>query len=239
MRAEIHGGWEHKRSTLRPDTLLQDRKAKDDDAVIPLEWAESAKGRQVAMSPVWPVWGCDVARFGDDRITLLKRQGNTLLAAPIIWRHLDGPQVAGRIVADYRATPHDMKPRAICVDVLNAGTSVVDSLLRDPTLSVDDVLIVAVNVAESPANDETNHRLRDELWWKGREWFQGRDVCIRIENMSSECADRRTDRRVDGADLRSDRRRKRLVISKKEMKKDLGRSPDIADGFLLTFAAPI
>jgi phage terminase large subunit len=221
--------------------VLGEFPTKDDDVVIPLEWIESAKGRKVAISHVWPVWGCDAARFGDDRITLLKRQGNTLLKPPRVWRNMDGGQVAGNIVADYRATPFDEKPKAICVDVIGYGASVVDFLNRDPELASDDVMIVSVNVAESDSNDGLNHRLRDELWWKGREWFQGKDVCIRtehlngdelalIEQLIAELATPTYDFTAAG---------KRIVMTKAEMKKELSQSPDIADGFLNTFAAPV
>ncbi len=214
---------------------------KDDDVVIPLEWVEAAKNRNVVVSHVYPVWGCDVARFGDDRITLLKRQGNTLLKAPLVWRNLDGGQVAGRIVAEYNKTPIDDRPKAICVDVINIGASVVDFLNRDGTLLADDVQILAVNVAENPAIDMMCHRQRDELWWAGREWFHARDCCIPtqfmnedelalIEELIGELTTPTYDLTAAG---------KRIVISKKEMKKDLGRSPDLADGFLLTFAAPV
>jgi hypothetical protein len=221
--------------------VLGEFPTKDDDVVIPLEWIEAAKGRKVAVSHVFPVWGCDAARFGDDRITLLKRQGNTLLKPPIVWRNMDGGQVAGRISAEYHATPFDERPKAICVDVIGYGASVVDFLNRDPELSADEVMIVSVNVAENDPVDGLNHRLRDALWWKGREWFQGKDVCIRtehlngdelalIEQLIAELATPTYDFTAAG---------KRIVMPKADMKRELGYSPDIADGFLNTFAAPV
>lgn len=221
--------------------VLGEFPTKDDDTVIPLEWCEAAKKRVVERSPCWPVWGADIARFGDDRITLLKRQGNSMLAAPMVWRHLDGGQVAGRIIAEYRKTPVDMRPKAICVDVLNVGASVVDFLNRSPELTNDDVMIVAVNVAEVEGIDPLNHRLRDELWWKAREWFQAKDCSIRIEHMNQDetalVEELIGELTTPTYDLTA--AGKRIVISKSEMKKELGHSPDIADGFILTFAAPV
>lgn len=215
---------------------------KDDDVVIPLAWAESAKGRDIAISHVWPVWGCDAARFGDDRITLIKRQGNTLLKPPLVWRNLDGPQVTGRIVKEYLATPIDFRPRAICVDVIGYGASVVDHLKLNPTLIEDEVDIIGVNVAESAAIDDRNHRLRDELWWLGREWFHAKD-CTFPKQMLDSCNTEEkglvdemiAELTVPTYDFTS--AGKRIVASKKDMKTDTGRSPDLADGFLLTFAA--
>ena len=214
---------------------------KDDDTVIPLELAESAKGRKVEAYKVWPIWGLDVARFGDDRSPLTKRMGNLLLEPPIVWRNMDGGQIAGRVVKEYLATPFDMRPKAICVDVIGYGASVVDFLRRSPELIEDDVMIVAVNVSESAANDELHHRLRDELWFSGRDWFSAKDCCIIIQHLNdeqlalineliSELTVATYDISVAG---------KRVVLSKELMKKDLGYSPDLADSFLLTFAAPV
>lgn len=214
---------------------------KDDDVVIPYDWVASAKNREVEVTKVWPVWACDPARFGDDRSVLSKRQGNTLLGSPNVWQNLDGGQVAAKIVEQYRRTPVDMRPKAIVVDVIGIGASVVDFLKRDGELAADDVLIVSANVAEGPANDAMNHRLRDELWWMGRQWFEGRDVAIPMQDMNAE-------QRLVIDELIAElttptydftAANKRIVLSKKDMKKDLGRSPDIADSFLLTFAAPV
>jgi hypothetical protein len=221
--------------------VLGEFPTKDDDTVIPLEWVESAKGRNVAKAHVYPVWGVDVARFGDDRITLLKREGNHLLEAPKVWRNLDGGQVAGRIVQEYRSTPNDMKPRAICVDVLNMGASVVDFLNRDPELEADEVLIVAVNVAEADPGDGLNHRLRDKLWWNGREWFGAKDCSLPQEHLTQEelalIEELIGELTVTTYDITA--AGKRHVMPKADQKRELGRSPDLADGFLNTFAAPI
>jgi hypothetical protein len=35
-------------------------------------------------------------------LALLKRQGNTLIDAPKLWRNMDGQQVAARIIRDLR-----------------------------------------------------------------------------------------------------------------------------------------
>ena len=51
----------------------------DDETVIPLELVLGAVGRDVSSLDYDPVWGVDVARFGDDRTALAKRQANKLL----------------------------------------------------------------------------------------------------------------------------------------------------------------
>jgi hypothetical protein len=71
-------------------------------------------------------------------------------------------------------------------------------------------------------------RLRDELWFKGREWFQDKacsmpkDDALIAELTAPTYAFTSTGKMV--------------VESKADMKKRGMRSPDLADAFLLTFA---
>jgi hypothetical protein len=218
--------------------VLGEFPSRDDDTVIPLELIEPAKDRQVVMSHVYPVWGLDVARFGDDRTVLVKRQGNTLLGPPIVWQQLDMRQITARVAAEYAKTPLEDRPRAICVDVIGYGAGVVDFLRDDGQIADDGVNIVGVNVAEAPSTDAENYKLRDELWFFARAWFAARDCTIptvnlnseqraAIEELIAELATPTFDFTVGG---------KRVVASKKDIKKDLGRSCDIADAFNMTFA---
>lgn len=210
--------------------VLGEFPTKDDDTVIPLELIEAAVGRQITRSDCWPVWGLDVARFGDDRTVLTKREGKRVLEVPITWKNLNSVQVAGKIIHEYNTTPNDMKPREVCIDVIGYGSGVVDIL--DQVGSPLRGRITAVNVAESAAVDPANHRLRDELWWKGREWFEKRDCSIPkgCEELINELAAPTYDFTDSG---------KRLVARKRDMKKDLGWSPDMADSFLLSLAAGV
>ncbi|MCV0371730.1 hypothetical protein [Filomicrobium sp.] len=203
----------------------------DDDTVIPLELVEAAKGRNVVAVPVWPVWGLDVARFGDDRTCLAKRQGNILLEPITTWKNLKETQIAGRIIDMYRHTPNDMKPKEICIDVIGYGAGVKD-ILEEPGSPVQHI-ITGVNVAETEAIKPENFRLRDDLWWSGREWFEAKDCRIPKEG----CDGLIRELTVVTYDFTASG--KRLVMPKKDMKKELGYSPDEADAFLHTFKAGV
>lgn len=189
------------------------------DGVIPLDIIESAIGRNVGVfGPI--VWGVDVARFGEDRTALAKRQGNTLLEKLKWWTGKDTMQVAGIIKAEYEATRQ--KPEVIRVDVIGLGAGVVDRL-KEMGLPVQ-----GVNVAESPSVQDQYNRLRDELWFRGREWFAGRDVCVpNDESLIAELTLPTYKVLSTG---------KKQVESKEELKKRGVTSPDLADAFLLTFA---
>jgi phage terminase large subunit len=170
-----------------------------------------------------PVWGLDVARFGDDRTALAKRQGNRLLE-PIKWWHgQDLMQTVGRLQVEYQDTPLRMRPAEILIDSIGLGSGVLDRA-REIGLPVR-----GINVGESPAIKLSHQRLRDELWFAGREWFQGLDVCIPQDDaLISELS----------APLYTFTSTGKIVVeSKADMKKRGLRSPDMADAFLLTFAA--
>ena len=193
----------------------------EDDVVIPLHLVESAKDREVETYRVTPVWGLDVARFGSDRSALAKRRGNTLLAPIEAWSQLDTMQTAGKILREWHLTPADMKPHSILVDVIGIGAGVVDRL-RELGLPAR-----GVNVAEAASSNDRFMRLRDELWFTAREWFEARDTKIaEDEELVGELVSVKYKITSSG---------KLQVESKDEMKKRAMRSPDLADAFILTF----
>lgn len=194
-----------------------------DDTVIPLHLIESAVTRDVDMlRGSDPVWGLDVARFGDDRSTLAKRRANHLLEPVKEWRNKDLMQLCGIIVNEYAETKH--KPDVIYVDSIGLGAGVADRLAE---LGLP---VMGINVSESSAVGEKFMRLRDELWWKAREWFRGLDVKIPDDDrLIAELS-------IPTYDFTSGGKIK--VESKDEIKKRTmqGMSPDRADSFCLTFA---
>lgn len=193
----------------------------EDDGVMSLGLVEAAIAREVIPTDSSVVWGLDVARFGDDTTALAKRQGNVLLEKVMERRKLDLMQTVGWVVSEFSmATP---QPNTINVDVIGLGAGVVDRL-RELGLPVR-----GVNVAEAPAvSDGRYMRLRDELWFKGREWFESRAVLIpKDEGLISELVTPKYKLESSG---------KLKVESKDDMKKRGVKSPNKADAFLLTFA---
>ena len=195
-----------------------------DDAVISLGLVEDAVERDVVAAEVSKiVWGLDVARFGMDRTTLVKRQGNRLLERPLSWRGKDLMQSAGKITAMYEDCKMEDRPDVIVVDAIGLGAGVVDRL-KESGLPVK-----GVNVSESPSVGERFMKLRDELYFKMREWFEGRDCYI-----PQGCDDLIGELTLPTYEFRSNGKIK--VASKQEIRKLSGRSPDLSDAFMLTFA---
>jgi phage terminase large subunit len=137
-----------------------------DETVIPLELVRSAVGRDVSTLDHEPVWGVDVARYGDDRTALAKRQANKLLEPIKSWTARDLMASVGKIKAEYDEKPYDMRPHEILIDVVGYGAGVVD---RCRKLGLP---VRGINVGEAASSRENCMRLRDELWFKGGEWFQ-------------------------------------------------------------------
>ena len=195
----------------------------EDDAVIPLGLIEAAVNREVLpVEHVGIVWGLDVARFGDDTTALAKRRGNTLREPVREWRKLDLMQTVGIVAKEFHETPIGDRPAAINVDVIGLGGGVVD---RGREIGLP---MRGINVGESPASDGIYMRLRDELWFKGRQWFL--DRACRIPKDDALIAE------LVSPKYKYESSGKIKVESKDDMKKRGVKSPNKADAFLLTFA---
>lgn len=196
------------------------------DGVIPLELCEAAKAREVACNTSAPVvWGLDVARFGDDSTALAKRQGNWQLEPIREWWGKDTMQTTGLIKAEWDATPQGQRPAAINVDVIGIGAGVVDRM-KELGLPV-----VGVNVAESESiragADLAFNRLRDELWWRGREWLEARDCRLADDDETIGELTTPTYSILSTGRIQVER--------KDDLKKRGVKSPNRADAWLLTF----
>jgi hypothetical protein len=197
-----------------------------DNVVIPLYLVESAITRDIEPIESEEVWGLDVARFGDDRTALAKRKGNTLVEKTKWWKNKDLMQTAGLVMNEYNEAKK--KPQVIFVDVIGIGAGVADRL------SEQQLPVVGVNVSESPAIGEKFMRMRDELWWSAREWFRQLDCKIPDDGALVSELTSPTYNFTSGGKLK--------VESKDELKKrtaktasSMGKSPDLADAFCLTF----
>lgn len=194
----------------------------DADTLIPLPLIEAARTRQTAGNERYrPVWGLDVARYGDDRTALCVRRHRKLERIES-WRGLDTMQTAGRVKAAYDDAATDDKPTLIVVDVIGIGAGVVDRL-REQGLPIR-----ALNVSEMPAVKAKFHRLRDEMWWRGREWFEGLNV---------ECPDLEVGAELGDVTYSFTSAGQIKVEAKDDIKERLGRSPDVGEAFLLSLMA--
>lgn len=198
--------------------ILGEFSLRDDDVLIPAELVDAAMSRDIRLSPTDQiVYGVDVARFGNDRSVLVKRQGGVVLEIKK-WSAADLMETVGRVVHEAQGD----KPAEICVDSIGMGGGVADRL-RELGFNVRDV-----NVSESSAMNPQAARLRDELWLNVKDWLAQR--ACKLPNDS----DLRQELCSPTYTFLSNGKIK--VEGKPEMKKRGLRSPDIADALCLTFA---
>lgn len=196
----------------------------DDDVLMPLSLVMAAVDRDVEpITSYMPVWGLDVARFGNCRTALAKRQGNVLMEPIKSWRKRDLMEVSGLILNEYEETDKKDLPGQILVDSVGLGAGVVDRL-KELGLPVR-----GINVGESPSAKPRFSRLRDELWWRSREWFEARDSKIPMDdNLIGQLTGLKYKLSSSG----------KIEVERKEKLMERGlESPDEADAFVLTFAA--
>jgi hypothetical protein len=227
--------------------------------LIPAEWLDSALYRPViGIDRYKPIWGLDVARFGDDRTALAKRRSRALMEPITFWQGLNLMQIAQRIKTIWDETEEDDKPSAICVDAIGVGAGVVDRLNEMVAEGhFEGTMIIGINVSESASVHDKFSRLRDELWWKARSWFEKLDVSMQmdIEKRNMWILDEGIEEYYNDPSTRMSRRSpivdelrdilfsflpngKIKLEPKQDTKERLGRSPDGADAFVLTFADP-
>jgi hypothetical protein len=85
-----------------------------------------------------------------------------------------------------------------------------------------------INVGETASGRDKFQNLKAELWWRAREWFEGKDVRI--------CDDDKLIGQLCTVKYSFSSSGKIKVEGKEDMMKRGLKSPDSADAFILTFA---
>lgn len=186
---------------------------------IAADLVEEARGRtrypnEYINSPV--VLGVDVARFGDDKSVIFRRQG---LVSSILGTHhgLDTMALSSVVAQHIK----EQRPAATFVDVGSMGAGVIDRL-RQLGHSVFDV-----NFGSKAAKDTEYTNKRAEMWGRVRDWLKAGGC---IPDDSELCDD------LTGLEYGFDGKERIQLESKEDMKKRGLASPDKADALAVTFA---
>lgn len=164
------------------------------------------------------VLGVDVARQGDDRSVLFPRQGRASFR-PKVFRNLDTMQLADAVVRFIDA----WKPDATFIDLATFGAGVYDRVrqLGHP--------IIGVDFGGKPLDTRYANR-RAEMWHGMAEW-------VRLGGCIPDDAELLGE--LSSPTYGFDPHGRLLLEKKAEVKQRIGKSPDLADGLALTFAAPV
>ncbi len=194
-----------------------------EDLLIPLHWAEAAIDR-VAMPGGQLHAGVDIARFGSDRTVLIIRRGGKIEHVETHVKE-DTMTTAGRVKA--MIEDWGIAPGNVSVDDAGLGGGVTDRL-REQGVHVN-----AVNFGAGALDSERFANMRAECYWLLREAFRDdavEPVCIPKEhaNLARECSIAHYGYTSAG---------KVKLEPKDDIKRRLGRSPDLADGLALSYVA--
>lgn len=187
-----------------------------------------ARAMSIGPADIVPVgkWvvAVDAAHFGDDVSVIHCRKGRLNLPQ-IERRQLDGVGLASLVLAVIKELESfgDLV-YCIVIELDGPGVSAYDQLRQ--TKYADRVY--GVHTGQKLADDK-HYNLRARMWSDARDYLRDEPVSLSpsVDLQSQLCAMKYSYK--DGM---------LLMQSKKEYKKENGRSPDNADAFVLTFAAP-
>lgn len=161
--------------------------------------------------------GVDVARFGDDRTVIFPRQGLASFR-PIIMRHKRTTDIAARVakaITDWRAE------LTFVDDTGHWGHGVIDNLITAG------YPVIGLNYAGRALSPRYKNR-RCEMWLEGTQAIKAGAGLPNIPEMVAELTEP-TYTFVNGVFVLED---------KDQVKERLGRSPDLADAYMETYAIP-
>ena len=194
-----------------------------DDCVIGVGTIADAVARHDTADDVGPlVIGVDVARFGSDETVIAAVRCNSLVRLSR-FRQLDTVEVAGEVLKCCRKIGIRGEAITIAIDDVGVGGGVTDALMHaeEPTL---DLRILPVNAGVSPNDPEHYSNLRAELWFGLRDWLKDGGAIPDDPDLQGDLATPK---------YSTDPRGRARVEGKPEIKKRLGRSPDLADALAL------
>ena len=195
-----------------------------DQQVIPKGWLKFQPRHEFEESDV-PEIGCDIARFGDDRTTIITRRGPCALRAREI-RKMDTVEVTVALKDEAVLTGIEPKKVLIKIDVTGGLGAGPYDLLKSQGYNVE-----GVNSSEKAYNTEQYKNRRSELWFDSRD--RVREKRFDLSRLPQEVRTR-MERELSAPKYKAPGQK--VVEDKAQMKARLGYSPDLADGCNLAFA---
>lgn len=195
--------------------------------------ADNGKNNRISRDPFAPlIMGVDPARNGD-RTVIVFRQGNMILAVLVFEKMVDERLTS--IIADFLVKGYQGVKVAKCFIDYAIGEGVASQLR---TLGQRDRVTV-VNFGGA-ARDPRYLNKRTEMYMDMRDWFGDTGEQVSICFTSQVEQDQITGDLLAIPDFEQQRTTDKIcLVPKADIKKNYGRSPDIADACALTFAFPV
>lgn len=197
------------------------------DQLIPRDYVESAVGRDIGLDKSYIYWGVDPGRGGDPT-GFVERCANAVLGIEEL-RYSDLMNVVGWVKQRWDSTIPSRRPDYVFIDVIGLGYGVYDRL-KELELPV-----IPVNVSETGGVSEQYYRLRDELWFKSRAWFESR--VVRLPSAEEQPLVQQLVEELVAMEQKPPMSNGKVAVkSKEDMKSEGIPSPNLADALNLTFA---
>jgi len=216
---------------LDPVVLAQevdiDYDASTSDAWIPgalVEAAQRLGPADVEANGPWMI-GVDAAHMGDDESVITCRRG-LLTLKPVPFKGLDGHALAASVEEQCRVFEDaGQLIGMIAIELDGPGVSAYDTLKRGKWAAV----VVGVHTG-AKLKDDRNYNVKARMWRAALEYLRTGGCSMGIDpELKSQLSSYRYSYR-DGL---------LLMEAKKDYKKRIGKSPDRADSWILTFATPM
>lgn len=190
----------------------------DDDTLISIDDVERATEREVDVDDDdVEVISCDPARYGSDRAVIIVRKGLRILEK-FVFAKSSEMELAGKI-ANLKLK---YSKAIINVEAMGGGGGIVDRL-REQDFEVNEV-----NTASKAIESDRFKNVRMELYWLLKEWLKYGS--LPNDDDFLEMAEMKYKYLSTG---------QMQLESKEDMKKRLGKSPDVSDALAISFYKPI
>lgn len=197
------------------------------DTVIPLPFVRALQRREdwvVQEDPIVEL-GVDVGA-GGDFTSIRERRG---MKPGRVWRDhtADPAQVVGKTINAI----HETGATRVKIDVIGIGWGIAGWLEEKKEQGIHNAEVTWVNVGERSSDPTRFPKLRDEIWWMGRELTQDAAWDLReIDDV--------TLGQLVAPKYGIDASGRTKVEKKEETRERIGRSPDDADSLLMAFYDP-
>lgn len=183
--------------------------------------AQRVKPADVEAVGKWVI-AIDAAHEGDDESVIHMRKGRLNLPQ-VIRRKADGPQLAGAVIEQVEALGPESVGH-IVIELDGPGTSCYDQLKQSRYAGK----VIGIHTG-ARLKDDRNYNVRARMWREAKQYLEDKPVCLYDDS----------ELRVQLASVKYKYKDGLLLMqSKKEYKGLIHKSPDRADAFVLTFAAP-
>lgn len=189
-----------------------------DNSVIGLGLATEAQMRydKVGAEGVLRI-GVDPARYGEDETVIWPVRGAKALD-PVFGMHWNGQQIAAKVIETIERLKRPTDDKIyVKIDIIGLGASPADFLDIMQRAKELGVVVRPVNVANSSEKPDVYADLRTQLCFDLRDWLEAGGALPKDERLIQE---------VVSATYELDAKGRNRIMSKKNERKLLGRSPD-------------